>query len=116
MILIINVSLTIKLIGVIFIYFMRPDFKFGFKNKRMPFFYLTMICLMLIQFILNYTSNLNYIILFTLSLSYWMFSILILHQVILSLETQGLIKVKNALTWFLFLMLLLLDIIYYVLF
>ena len=64
LILIINVSLTIKLIGVIFIYFMRPDFKFGFKNKRMPFFYLTMICLMLIQFILNYTTNLNYIILF----------------------------------------------------
>ena len=100
LILIINVSLTIKLIGVIFIYFMRPDFKFGFKNKRMPFFYLTMIFLMLIQFILNFTSNLNYIILFSLSLSYWMFSILILHQVILSIETQGLIKVKNAITWF----------------
>lgn len=100
LILIINVSLIIKLIGVMFIYLIRPDFKFGFKNRRMPLFYLSMICLMFIQFTFNFKTDCNYIVLFSLSLTFWIFAILILHQIIISIETQDLIKVKNALTWF----------------
>ena len=41
LILFVNVKLVVKLVALVFIYVLNPDFHFGFryKNSRLPFFY-----------------------------------------------------------------------------
>ncbi len=100
LLLILHVSLAVKLMGIVFIYFFRRDFKFGFKNKRIPFFYLLMLGLLLLQYAFNAQRGFNYAVLAGLCFAYWGASLLVTHQLKYAIETQGIKKVENALAYF----------------
>lgn len=100
LLLILHVSLAVKLAGLLFIYVIRRDFKFGFKSKRIPVFYLLMMVLLLLQYCFNAYRGFNYAVLAALCFVYWGASLLITHQLKYTIEKQGIEKVENALAVF----------------
>lgn len=84
LVLVLNVSLPLKLLAVIFTYALNFDFKSiitNLKNDRIPKFYALMIILSIIGFILNYRSwNLNYTVLTCFGICFWIMSLLILNR------------------------------------
>ena len=99
LLLILNVSLGIKLIGVALIYCIRPNFKTFFKG-RLPLFYPLMMLLVIIQILFTYKNGSNYMILISLVFLYWTASFLIINQLRLAIEKQGIEKVENTLITF----------------
>jgi hypothetical protein len=100
MILILNVSLAVKLCGIILIYLLRPDFRFKLFTNRIPFFYAGMIAVSIVQFVLNYNRGLNYDLLALLALTFWIVSFLVIHQVKLAIEKHGVARVEKAVNYF----------------
>ena len=101
LLLVLNVSLAIKLIALLFIYTCRFNFKLDLKNKRLPLFYIFMIGLIFIQLIFNYQHlQLNYLVLCFLCMGFWGTYTLILHQLKLAIEKKGPAMVDKAITLF----------------
>jgi hypothetical protein len=89
LLLFLNVKLVIKLAALICIYFLRPDFKFNFRfrSSRLPLFYPLIIGIALLNyFITSGFSIHNYSIVFLSGICFWLFSILAIHQIKLSVE------------------------------
>lgn len=100
LVLVLNVSLAFKLLAVVFIYALRPNFKFDFRRGRLPLFYLMMIFLWLIELPFNFYRGTNYLLLAALVLCYWGASLLILHQLKLAIEKRGIAAVERTLSCF----------------
>ncbi len=89
LLLFLNFKLIIKLAAVVLIYWLRPNFKFGFsiKNSRLPFFYLLVIVIAVFNWLVfGMAGNLNYTFVLLTGISFWMLCILAIHQVKLSVE------------------------------
>ena len=98
--LILNVSLAVKLAGLIFIYVLRPYFRFNpFKNDT-PVFYLLMIGWCVIEVLLNSGRGLNYLVLAGLSTTYWIASFLIMQQLMQAVKRSGVQKIEKSLEVF----------------
>lgn len=100
LILVLHVSLAVKLTGVIFIYALRPDFKFKIHGRRLPLFYLLILIFSVIEYLFNFNRGFNYTVLALLAFSFWACSFLIIHQLKLAIEKQGILKVERALMTF----------------
>ena len=84
-----NVKLVIKLAAILLVYFLRPDFKFGFslKNSRIPLFYISTIAIVVFNWVFSgMTGNFNYFLVVITGLCFWLTSILAIHQVKLSVD------------------------------
>jgi len=103
LVLVMNVKLVIKVVAIILIYVLRPDFKFNFrlKSSRLPLFYLLVIGIAIINYLL-YAGfrDLNYSMAFCMGLFYWALCILAVHQVKLSVERSDADKVHATLVVF----------------
>jgi hypothetical protein len=100
LLLVTNVSLGVKLVAVILIYVLRPNFKFDLKNARIPVFYPAIIVLSVIQYFINYGRGTNYAILAMLVIAFWTMAFLITNQLKTAIERQGTFKIGNALKWY----------------
>lgn len=89
LLLLLNVKMAVKVIAIIVLYFLRPNFKFGFtiKNSRLPLFYIIAIAIALFNLIIDSLfTNINYDLVFITGISFWALSILAIHQIKLSIE------------------------------
>lgn len=101
LLLVLNVSIIVKLSGIAFLYIFRFNFKFGFRNGRLPWFYLSIICLALLQFLINYEYwSTGYAFLSLICIIFWSLSLLINHQLKFAIERSGVEKIDKALTLF----------------
>lgn len=97
-------SLIIKTLGLIFIYLVRPNFKFQLKEERIPLFYLVIPMVAIFQiFTIVDLNNPKYILILALATLFWVASFLITHQLKHSIELSGIQRVKNTLEVFLIL-------------
>jgi len=84
-----NVKLAVKIPAIIIIYLLRFnfDFKFSFKNPRLPLFYLLIIITAFVGFALNDTFDApNYLAVFFIGIAFWGMCLLAVHQVKLAVE------------------------------
>lgn len=96
-----NVSQVIKLIGLAFIFIIRPNFRFGLKNKRIPLFYVAMLCLVAFQAILSCNHwHTNYWLVILLSFGFWGISLLAMHQLKLATERSNFEQLNKTLNVF----------------
>ncbi len=89
LLLFLNVKLVIKVVAIMLIYLLRPDFKFGFrlKDPRLPLFYLSAIGIALFNwFISGNLTNINYGLVMATGCGFWILCILAAHQVKLAVE------------------------------
>lgn len=99
MLLITNVSLVIKLAGVIFIYLFRfnKDFKWG----KLPLFYPLIIILIFLQTALNYNVlSLSYLFLLIFAVFLWIVAFLVIHQIENGINISGINKIKSTIVIF----------------
>lgn len=103
LLLFLNVKMVIKIIAIIIIYFLRPDFKFEFrlKNSRLPLFYPILLLIGLYNLIISgLFTKLTYDIVFITGVLFWGLSILAIHQVKLSVEKNSLAVTHQTLRLF----------------
>lgn len=101
LLLVLNVSIIVKLSGIAFLYICRFNFKFGFRNGQLPWFYLSIICLALLQFLINYKYwSTGYAFLSLICIIFWSLSLLINHQLKFAIERSGVERINKALTLF----------------
>ena len=89
LLLFLNVKMAVKVVAIVIIYLLQPNFKFGFrlKNSRLPLFYIIAIILGVFNWIVSgLFTKLNYDVIFLTGVSFWLLSILAIHQVKLSVE------------------------------
>jgi hypothetical protein len=89
LLLFLNVKLVIKLAALVCIYIVRSNFKFNFRfsNSRLPLFYPFIISIALLNYFITPGFSIhNYSITFLIGICFWLFSILAIHQVKLSVE------------------------------
>jgi hypothetical protein len=104
LLLFLNVKLVIKVIALLAIYLLRPDFRFGFrfnKNSRLPLFYILMIGIALINWIATanfFDVSYNFVIL--TGIAFWLLCILAIHQIKLSVDTTEIPIIHNTLFLF----------------
>ncbi|QKJ29927.1 hypothetical protein HQ865_09215 [Mucilaginibacter mali] len=92
LVLFLNVKLAIKLLALIIVYCVRPNFRFGFhfKNSRLPLFYVAIIALALTTFILNKNfHSTHYTAVLLTGIGFWTLCIFAAHQVKLSVEQSS---------------------------
>src|ERR1043166_1259832 len=87
--LVLNVSLAVKLIALLFVYATRPDFRFGLRSGKIPKFYALMVALSFLEYSLNAWRGLNYALLSGLIIIFWLGSMLFTHQLRLSAEQSA---------------------------
>ncbi|WCT14584.1 hypothetical protein [Mucilaginibacter jinjuensis] len=90
LLLFLNVKLFIKLFALVLIYFLRPNFKFGFKAKqsRLPLFYLGVIAIAVINWVaFKYFLSIHYNVAFVSGIAFWLLCILAIHQIKLAVDT-----------------------------
>ena len=103
LLLFLNVKLVVKLIGLVFIYIRRFNFSFRFSTKpgALPYFYPAMIGIAIVNtIILSLYREHNYLILLMVGISFWVMSILALHQVSLSVSKAAIEKIHFTLLVF----------------
>jgi hypothetical protein len=91
LLLFLNVKLSIKLPAIILIYLLRPNFKFGFgfKNSRLPLFYLLILIIPFAELITNKGySNPDYLLVFFTGIGFWLLCLQAIHQVKLAVENN----------------------------
>lgn len=99
LLLITNVSLIMKLIGVVFIMCLR--FKSIVKIKNLPLFYPFIIILIALQLVVNYQSlSPNYLLLACFGIFMWTLSSLILYQIKNGIVISGNQKIHNTIVVF----------------
>lgn len=104
LVLVLNVSLPLKLLAVIFTYALNFDLKSiitNLKNDRIPKLYAFMILLSVVGFILNYRLwNLNYTLLTCFGICFWIMSLLILNRLKLITDRLSPEKIHQTLKAF----------------
>ncbi|HEY4322675.1 MAG TPA: hypothetical protein VGN20_01785 [Mucilaginibacter sp.] len=99
LLLFLNVKLAIKIPAIIIIYLLQFNFKFGFsfKNSRLPFFYLAIIAIAVINFFITKSyANSNYLMVFVTGIGFWLLCILAVHQVKLSVENNDVETIRTT--------------------
>jgi hypothetical protein len=89
LLLFLNVKLVVKIIAVVLICLLNFNFKFGFRfrNSRLPLFYVIVIGIGIFNWIITLGfTNINYNFAFLTGITFWLVSIIALHQVKLSVE------------------------------
>jgi hypothetical protein len=84
-----NVKLVVKAAALVFIFVLRPNFKFGvaIKNSRLPFFYLLVIAIAAFNWVISgMMTNFNYNLVLATGLCFWIITLLAVHQIKLSVE------------------------------
>ncbi|MBA3828782.1 MAG: hypothetical protein H0X33_07585 [Taibaiella sp.] len=82
--------ITLKLAGLLFIYLLRFNVRFGLRKNRMPLFYVLIILLSCINLLVHIPDHSNkYLIAFGVANAFWFMCMLGYHQVKLSLERYG---------------------------
>src|SRR5579871_1862275 len=105
LILFLDVKVFIKILAIVFIYALRPDFKFGFrlKSSRLPLFYPIIISIALIDFFAwRLYSVQNYSLVLLTGIFFWLLCILAVHQIKLSTEKTDINIIHNTLLFFFF--------------
>jgi hypothetical protein len=90
LLLFLDVKLVVKLVALLFVYIMQPNFNFGFKWKgsRLPLFYPGVIAIAIINWIaFRYIFSAHYNASFFTGLAFWLLCILAIHQTKLFVET-----------------------------
>jgi hypothetical protein len=89
LILFMNVKISVKILAIVLIYLLQFDFKLGlkYKNPRLPLFYPIVIGIALVNYVLysGYRTP-NYNLVLLSGIGFWMFCLLAMHQVKLSVE------------------------------
>lgn len=83
LVLFLNVKTPVKIVAIVLIYILHPDFRFGFKwkNSRLPLFYPIIMGIALLALLINADyRHPNYILLFCLGISCWPLALLAMHQ------------------------------------
>ncbi|HEY4195753.1 MAG TPA: hypothetical protein VGM63_09475, partial [Mucilaginibacter sp.] len=91
LILFLNVKLAVKIPAIALIYLLQFNFKFGFslKNSRLPFFYLLVIAISVLNWVMSmHYLNLNYNLVLLTGIGFWVLCILAMHQVKLFVENN----------------------------
>jgi hypothetical protein len=98
LILFLDVKLVVKVVAILFIYFMQPDFRFGFrlKNSRLPLFYLMVIAIAILNFILYPDLSRNYVTVASTGILVWFACILAIHQLKLLVEKTDIAVLQNT--------------------
>lgn len=83
LILFLNVKSGVKIVAIVLIYLLQPNFRFGFKrlNSRLPLFYLCVIGIAIFNWLINQSFlSLNGNIAFLMGIAMWGVCILAAHQ------------------------------------
>ncbi len=81
---------SLKVLGIIFIFIMRPNFKFGFSQDRIPKFYPYILLLSVLSLLIHIRDfSSNYLVAFLVGNLYWLFGLLTFHQTRISLGKYG---------------------------
>jgi hypothetical protein len=102
LILFMDVKLVVKAFALIFIYFMHPDFNFGFRTKdsRLPLFYLIVVLIAILNFIFYHNFSGNYVMVALAGVLIWIACILAIHQIKLFVERTDIEILHNTLLVF----------------
>lgn len=104
LLLFLNVKMVVKVIALLLIYMLRPDFRFGFSFKRkarLPFFYVLIIGIAILNWIcIDNFSDTNYTMTTLTGIGFWLLCILAIHQVKLAVDTSNAQLVHNTLLLF----------------
>ena len=102
LVLMMNVKLVVKLAAIVFIFFLQPNFKFGFRwhNTRLPLFYLSVIAIAVINFIIGRNFSQHYSLVVLTGILFWTVSILAIHQVKLLVDRSAILVLHNTLLVF----------------
>jgi hypothetical protein len=100
LLLLLNVSLAVKLLALIFIFATLPRFRFRQHLKDLPLFYPAMALLALCLVAANAYRGVNYLVLGALSVTFWVASFLVLHQLRCRIMESPQQRLHNALRWF----------------
>ncbi len=95
-----NVSLFVKLIGLIFIFVSRRQFSFGFRQGRLPLFYPAMMALAALEYLFYAHRGFNYAFLVLLIITFWGTSFLATHQLRISAEKENAGGARKAIVSF----------------
>ena len=103
LLLFLNVKLVVKAAAIILIFLLQFNFKFGFRfrNPRLPLFYLVVIAIGIFNWLVTagFTSP-RYNLVFVTGICFWLFSILAMHQVKLSVERHDPFVIHNTIRLF----------------
>lgn len=103
LILFLDVKLWVKLAAIILIYALRPDLKFGFKLKgtRLPLFYVMVVGIVVLNWLTSgQLFQLNYFLVVVSGIIFWLFCILAMHQVKLSVDQNDPTVIHRTLLYF----------------
>ena len=97
-----DVKLVVKMAAIVLIYFLQPNFHFGFrfKNARLPLFYLLVIGIAVLNWIIYRDYSLNYSVVVFTGVLFWIACILAIHQVKLFVEQTDINILHNTLLVF----------------
>jgi hypothetical protein len=103
LLLFLQVKLAVKVAGVLLIYLLQWNFRFGFKikNSRLPVFYPAIIAIALIGLLLNGSfTNFRYDVVFITGISFWILCILAIHQLKLFVDRNDTKKINQTIIVF----------------
>lgn len=101
--LLLDVKLWIKILALLFIYSLRFNFKFGlrWKKSRLPLFYIMVMGIAVLDWLLyGLYSNLPYGLVLLNGLLFWIFCLLAIHQLKLSVERSSVVALRNTILLF----------------
>ncbi|MBW7941783.1 MAG: hypothetical protein H3C64_05135, partial [Candidatus Kuenenia stuttgartiensis] len=92
---------SVKILGLVLVYIVRPNFKFGITKGRVPLFIPLLLVLSIINYLLFIRDfSTEYTIAFIAGNMLWIFSFLSFHQIKLSVERYGAITAHKTLKLF----------------
>ena len=103
LLLFLNVKLVVKALALVIIYFLRPNFKFGFqlKNSRLPLFYFAVMGIAIFNWLISGAIlNVNYSLVMVTGIAFWLACIFAIHQVKLAVEINDPINLHRTLLVF----------------
>ena len=103
LVLFLNVKLVVKLLAVVLIYALQPNFKFGFhlKKTRLPVFYLAAIGITFINWLIHKNlHSFNYSLVLLTAIGGWLICLLASHQIKYSVEKNNTALIHQTLLVF----------------
>ena len=102
LVLFLDVKLAVKLLALVLVYILQPNFRFGFKfrHSRLPLFYLVVIVIAVFNFIIYRDFSASYSFVALSALLSWTACILAIHQVKLFAEKTDVRMLNNTLLAF----------------
>jgi len=109
LVLFMDVKIAIKIVAIVLIYFLRPDFRLGLRLpfgplkgvSRLPLFYAGVIVIALLDWVLyGLYANGNYDFALVIGLAFWLLCLLSIHQVKLSVERSDTVMLHRTLLVF----------------